>query len=182
VTLRLLIPACLLLTACSHQAPLPVLGQVPDFTLTAQTGQPFQGSTLLGHVWIADFIYTNCPGPCPLMTQRLKRVQQATGSSIRLVSFTVDPARDTPAALTAYARRFGAKADRWTFLTGDPKTLNMLDRDAFKLGALDPSFDHSTRFVLVDARNRIRGYYGMGLENMVERISKDAQDLEKEKT
>jgi protein SCO1/2 len=99
------------------------------------------------------------------MTQRLKHVQQATPASVRLVSFTVDPARDTPPVLTAYAARFGAQPDRWTFLTGDPATLNMLDRDAFKLGSLDATFDHSTRFVLIDQQGRIRAYYSLALEN-----------------
>jgi len=98
-----------------------------------------------------------------------------------MVSFTVDPARDTPAALAAYAHRFGADTQRWTFLTGDPKTLNMLDRDAFKLGTLNPTLDHSTRFVLIDGQGRIRGYYSLGLENMVDRIAHDAHQLEKER-
>jgi protein SCO1/2 len=167
----------LLFTACSRPLPLPVLGNVPDFTLTAQNGKPFQGSSLRGHVWIADFIYTNCPGPCPMMTHRLKQVQQKTPASLQLVSFTVDPARDTPPVLAAYARSFGAQPNRWTFLTGDPSTLNMLDRDAFKLGSLTPTFDHSTRFVLVDKQGRIRGYYSFGMENMVERLSNDAAAL-----
>jgi protein SCO1/2 len=182
VTKWVAILGLLLFAACSREPALPMLGQVPDFTLTTQTGQMFQGSSLLGHVWIADFIYTNCPGPCPMMTQRLKHVQQATPVSIRLVSFTVDPERDTPPVLETYAKRFGADAGRWKFLTGDPKTLNMLDRDAFKLGTLTPTFDHSTRFVLVDGEGRIRGYYSLGLENMVERIAHDAHQLEKEKT
>jgi len=182
VTARFALMACLLLAGCSRETPLPVLGQVPGFTLTAQTGQAFNGSSLLGRVWIADFIYTHCPGPCPLMTQRLKHVQQATPASVRLVSFTVDPARDTPPVLTAYAARFGAQPDRWTFLTGDPATLNMLDRDAFKLGSLDATFDHSTRFVLIDQQGRIRAYYSLALENMVDRIGHDAHQLEKETT
>lgn len=181
MTRLLAILTWLILAACSRETPLPVLGAVPDFTLTAQTAEPFHGSSLRGHVWIADFIYTHCPGPCPLMTQRLKHVQQATPGSIRLVSFTVDPARDTPPVLTDYARRFGAQPDRWTFLTGDAATLNRLDRDAFKLGTLDPTFDHSTRFVLMDRQSRIRGYYSLGLDHMVERIAHDAQELEKEK-
>ena len=101
---------------------------------------------------------------------------------MRLVSFTVDPARDTPEALAAYARRFAASPDRWQFLTGDPKTLNMLDRDAFKLGTLDAAFEHSTRFVLVDRQARIRAYYSFGQEKMIEHIVSDALALAKEKS
>jgi protein SCO1/2 len=187
VTARLLLIACLVLgwSACRREEPLPVrglpvLGTVPEFRLTAQTGAPFDSSTLQGHVWVADFIYTNCPGPCPLMSRRMKRIAQSTDSAVRFVSFTVDPARDTPAVLTAYGHGYDADPTRWAFLTGDTKTLEMLDRDAFKLGDLNPSFDHSTRFVLVDRKSRIRGYYGMGMENMLERIVSDAKALEKE--
>ena len=153
---------------------------VPQFRLTSQTGALFDSSSLQGHVWVADFIYTNCPGPCPLMSRRMKRIAQATDGGVRMVSFTVDPARDTPPVLTAYGQRYDADPQRWSFLTGDPKTLEMLDRDAFKLGDLDPSFNHSTRFVLVDGKGRIRGYYGMGMDRMLERIASDAHALEKE--
>ena len=130
-----------------------------------------------GHVWVADFIYTNCPGPCPMMSKRMSVIQKRTDTPVRLVSFSVDPARDTPAALNAYAHRFGAVGERWTFLTGDVKTLEMLDRDAFKLGDIDASFNHSTRFVLVDQQGRIRAYYRMSDENMTERVADDARAL-----
>ena len=78
---------------------------------------------------------------------------------VRLVSFTVDPAGDTPPVLAAYAKTHGASPSIWYFLTGQVSTLQMLDRDAFKLGNLDASMQHSTRFVLVDRQGRIRGYY-----------------------
>ncbi len=176
------LPAILLLSACARREPLPDLGAVPDFTLTDQTGALFHGSSLRGHVWIADFVYTNCPGPCPLMSQRMNRIQTrtASGSSVRLVSFSVDPARDTPPVLTRYAQRFAASPARWTFLTGNPATLEMLDREAFKLGDLNAAMNHSTRFVLVDARGRIRGYYTMSDADMVDHIVRDAMQLDKE--
>ena len=169
--------ALVLLCGCRQREPLPVLGQVPEFTLTDQTGAAFQGGTLRGHVWIADFIYTNCPGPCPLMSKRMARLQKETGESVRLISFSVDPARDTPAVLTQYSHHFGAIPRRWTFLTGEAKTLELLDRDAFKLGDLDASFNHSTRFVLVDQQGRIRAYYRMSDEDMIDHMVADAQSL-----
>lgn len=180
----LALAAVLSLPACSPRKPLPVLGTVPDFTLTDRHGIEFHGSSLRGHVWIADFIYTNCPGPCPMMTRRMHRIEDrlAAEPSVKLVSFSVDPARDTPAALSAYARRFDALSDRWTFLTGDPQTLNRLDGDVFHLGHLSAAFDHSTRFVLVDSRSRIRAYYAMSLEDMVQRVAHDALSLYKETT
>jgi protein SCO1/2 len=170
----------LLLAGCSSEKPLKVLGEVPDFELTDQQGQRFGMPSLKGHVWVADFIYTTCQGPCPRMSSHMRALQNATDPSVRLVSFTVDPDNDTPAALAAYAKRFAAEDRRWSFLTGDKETLNALDHDAFKLGSIGAGMDHSTRFVLVDGKGRIRGYYGIAEGNPVSRIAHDAGRLEKE--
>jgi protein SCO1 len=170
--------ASIVLGACGREKPLPVLGQVPQFQLFDQEGQKFQRSDLDGHVWVADFIFTNCEGPCPRMTSHMHEIQKATRPGVKLVSFTVDPERDTPQALAAYGRKFSADDSRWTFLTGNPGTLNMLDRDAFKLGTLGAGMDHSTRFVLIDQKGRIRGYYRLSDGDPVARISKDAARLE----
>ena len=159
-----------------------MLGTVPAFTLTAQTGQQFSGETLRGHVWIADFIFTNCPGPCLRMSTFLGRVQKATAQfpDIRLVSFTIDPARDTPSALAAFASKYQADPSRWTFLTGPQPTLQMLSRDTFKLGDVDGTMNHSTRFVLIDRKGRIRGYYFTTDTDPVSKVAADARRLRKE--
>jgi protein SCO1/2 len=107
-------------------------------------------------------------------------LQGKTDSGVKLVSFSVDPSRDTPDTLEQYGKQFGADDARWTFLTGDPATLDMLDHDAFKLGNLGVAMDHSTRFVLIDKKGRIRGYYSLGDDNTVSRVSKDAARLEAE--
>jgi protein SCO1 len=172
--------AAILLIGCAPEKPLKVLGEVPDFELTDQTGHPFRRAALDGHVWVADFVYTTCQGPCPRMSSHMRTLQKATGPGLKLVSFTVDPDNDTPPVLAAYAERFSADGARWSFLTGDKDTLNTLDRDAFKLGVLGAGMDHSTRFVLVDKKGRIRGYYGIAEGNPTERIAKDAARLEKE--
>src|SRR5580692_10467786 len=128
------------LAACSrHAPPLEVLGDIPQFELTAQSGQPFHSQTLAGKIWVADFIYTTCPGPCPRMTSQMREVQDAVLKipDVRLVSFSVDPANDTPPVLAAYAKVHGASPSIWYFLTGPVPTLQMLDRDAFKLGNID---------------------------------------------
>src|SRR5665213_2599477 len=93
--------------ACSRHAPsLEVLGDIPQFELVAQNGQPFHSQVLAGKIWVADFIYTTCPGPCPRMTSQMREVQDAVLKipNVRLVSFTVDPANDTPPVLVAYAK------------------------------------------------------------------------------
>lgn len=156
---------CLLvlgLSACRRNQPrLPEFGKINDFELVDQTGQKFAGRSLAGRVWVADFIYTTCPGPCPRMTSQMHQVQEGTRDlpEVRLVSFSVDPATDTPTALAAYAKVHGASPARWTFLTGPQATLHQLCRYEFKLGDVDGSLMHSTRFVLVDRKSEIRGYY-----------------------
>ncbi len=166
----------LALGGCSRK-PLPVLGEIPRFQLLDQQGKTFDRSALDGHVWIADFIYTNCEGPCPRMSSRMHAIQKATAAGVKLVSFSVDPARDTPQALAEYGKKFDASDARWTFLTGNPATLDMLDHDAFKLGSLGAGMDHSTRFVLVDKKGQIRGYYSLGESSVVSHIAKDADRL-----
>ncbi len=153
----------LLTAGCTaRQAPLPVLGQVPQFQLTAQNGEEFDSSKILdGKVWVADFIFTNCSSACPRMSTQMRQLQSrlAGKPEVKLVSFTVDPKRDTPEALAAYARRFHAKPGQWYFLTGEQSRLHALAFDAFKLSSVDGSLNHSTRLVLLDGRSRIRGYY-----------------------
>jgi len=169
----------LLLASCKPKNDLPEYGVVPQFTLMAQTGQAFEGAKeLSGRVWVADFIYTTCPGPCPRMTSQMRRVQQAVDPSVRLVSFTVDPAHDTPGALAAYAKVHHASPDNWYFLTGPVATLQLLDKDVFKLGDVDSTLQHSTRFVLVDRRMQIRGYYDSSEPDAVSRLLADVHALE----
>jgi protein SCO1/2 len=155
--LVLLIP----LAGCRKEPPLPVYWQVPAFQLTAQSGQPFDSKSLEGNIWVADFIFTTCPGPCPRMSAQMRGVQAAveTMPDVKLVSFTVDPKNDTPVALAAYATRYRAEPGRWFFLTGDQVALESICRNGFKLGDVDGSLVHSTRFVLLDRHSRVRGFY-----------------------
>jgi protein SCO1/2 len=169
-----------LLTGCAAEKPLPVLGEIPQFELLNQQGNKFGRSALEGHVWVADFIFTNCEGPCPRMSSHMHRLQGTVDRNVKLVSFTVDPQRDTAPVLEKYGKQFGADDAHWSFLTGDTATLNMLDHDAFKLGTIGAGMDHSTRFVLIDRKSRIRGYYGIAEGDPVSRIAKDASRLEKE--
>src|SRR5438105_3114873 len=95
------------LAGCASKPALPSYGVVPDFTLTDQTGAPFKSTAALDRkIWIADFVFTNCPGPCPRMSSQMHQVQTALAGNdaVRFVSFTVDPARDTPPVLSAYAQ------------------------------------------------------------------------------
>jgi protein SCO1/2 len=177
------------LAACSPRAAsLDVLGDVPQFELVSQNGQPFHSQALAGKIWVADFIYTTCPGPCPRMTSQMREVQDAVlktpaiSSNVRLVSFTVDPAQDTPPVLAAYAKLHGASPAMWYFLTGPVPVLQTLDRDAFKLGNVDATMQHSTRFVLVDGQGRIRGYYDTSESSAIPKVISDISALARERS
>ena len=159
--------------------PLPVYGQVGEFTLTSQDGHTVSLADLRGHVWVADLIFTRCAGPCLKMTRQMKELQEAlpANGQARLVTLTTDPDYDTPAVLKAYAQRFGADPARWTFLTGSKAAIAKLAVDSLKLTALPKSpeerqspedlFVHSTIFVIVDQQGRLRGVFettGDGIE------------------
>src|SRR5579864_9184612 len=168
------------LTACiRHAGPLPVYYDVPAFDLIAQDAQPFHSAVLAGKIWVADFIYTTCPGPCPRMTSQMHEVQDAIAKmpDVKLVSFTVDPARDTPLVLADYAKVHGASSEHWYFLTGPETTLQKLDRDAFKLGNVDGTLEHSTRFALVDRQAHIRGYYDTSESSVIPRLISGIREL-----
>lgn len=181
---RLCSTAAVILFAACHRSPqLPTLGSVPPFTLTAQNGSPFDSRSLDGKIWVADFIFTNCTGPCPRMTSQMHSVQKNfTGNAeVKFVSFTIDPLRDTPEALTEYAAKFHADANQWTFLTGPVPTLHNLSRNVFMLGDVDGrTFEHSTRFMLVDRKARIRGTYLTSESENIPRLIADIQNLLKE--
>ncbi len=172
-SIALLLPAC-------HKKALPVLGQVPAFQLTAQDGSAFDSRSLAGKVWVADFIFTNCTGPCPRMTSQMSKVQRTFpgNSDVKFVSFTIDPERDTPPALTEYAAKFHADHSHWTFLTGPVPTLHNLSRKVFMLGDVDgKTFEHSTRFTLVDRQGRIRGSYVTSEPESIPKLIADIQLL-----
>ncbi|MDQ6940295.1 MAG: SCO family protein, partial [Verrucomicrobiota bacterium] len=85
---------------------LDSLGTIPEFRLTNQNGQPFGSADLKGKIWVADFIFTSCPGPCPIISSRMAEMQKPLEKSdVHLVSFTVDPQNDTPKVLHEYADR-----------------------------------------------------------------------------
>ena len=158
-------------------------GTVPSFELVNQDAQRFGSGQLAGKIWIADFIFTSCPGPCPLISSRMSELQKPLEKTdIHLVSFTVDPEKDTPEVLRAYAEKLHAQLKRWDFLTGPRTAIYALARDGFKLAVSDGSDEtgmpiHSTRIVLVDRRGVIRGYYDALAPDAVTKLLADANHL-----
>jgi protein SCO1/2 len=151
----------------SSNARLPVLGQVSDFLMTEREGKPITLDSLAGRIWIADFIFTSCAGSCPVMTARMRKLSDELAKrrlqDVMLVSFSVDPTRDTPRALREYADKYGAPAGKWLFLTGDQAEIDRLAVKSFKIGHENPVQEeilHSERFFLVDSKGQVRGTYG----------------------
>ena len=139
------------------------------FRLEERSGRTVTQDDMADRVWIGSFIFTRCPLSCPRISSVMKGLQEKlAGSHVLLVSLSVDPNHDTPAVLADYARRFGADADRWWFLTGDRASIYELIRDRFKLTVMEnpatnpaspgESILHSDRLALVD-RGRIIGLF-----------------------
>lgn len=153
--------ATALAVSCSRPKPLPVYNTVPPFTLTAQSGAAFDSANLKGAPWLASFFFASCAGPCPRLNSEIHQLQEKTYAfkGLKIVSFTVDPERDTPEVLAAYAKRFKADPARWFFLTGPREAISAVAKDGFQVGALDAEQNHSTRIMLIDAKGRVRGHF-----------------------
>ncbi len=162
----------------------PVLGIVPEFSLTERSGRSVQNTDLLGDFWIASFIFTRCATSCPMTTAELARLQADLPEEVRLVSFSVDPGHDSPEVLTDYADKAGADLDRWLFLTGDKSEMYRYIREGFHLAVEENSganpgwqVTHSPRFALVDPKGRIRGFYTSSDPEDLKRLRQDVRRL-----
>lgn len=174
---------------CRRSAqPLPVLGHVGAFALLDQQARSVSAESWRGKVWVAAFFFTRCPTICPRITRRMRALQLAssdTNPSLSLVSFSVDPDNDTPAALLAYAQHYGADLRSWSFLTGDLAVVERTVVDGFRLaldGKADPNAEnggiiHGSHLVLVDRTLAIRGYYRTDDEAELQRLLSDAAEL-----
>ena len=163
---------------------MPSFGIVPPFQLIDQNNQPFGSAQLLGKIWIADFIYTTCPGPCPMISSRMSEMQKPLEKTdVQLVSFSVDPEKDTPEVLRSYAEKLHARDERWKFLTGERATIYNLSQNGFKLAATNDASGiplHSSRLILVDRSGAIRGYYDATSPDAVTKVLADASHLHRE--
>lgn len=138
---------------------------LPDFTLTAHTGETITKQDLLGHPWVAAFIFTTCNGTCPALSAKMELLQdELIETDIKLISFSVDPEFDTPEVLTRYAKNFDCDPERWLFLTGSEEEIFSLIENGFKVpvarveGAPQGTqVAHSNDFILVDEKGFVQG-------------------------
>ena len=192
--------AAIVLTGCSEpESDLPVYWEAPEFTLVDQLGDTVRTADLRGTPWVANFVFTNCTSVCPLITQEMVRLRDSLaaegrlGSEVRLVSFTVDPARDTPAVLRDYAADFGGSPpQQWMFLTGSPpEEVRSMVQEGFKLTAVAPpghdhaggnyQVMHSPRVLLMDAEGQVRGLYETTEPKAMEQLWRDLHALFRER-
>lgn len=149
---------------------LPVICELADFSMTNQLEQNVHKNDLLGQVWLADVIFTRCPGPCATMTTRMADLQASIPKQwpVKIVSLTADAKYDTPDVLRCYADEYGADSQRWHFLHGTKRAIADLAVKSLKLVVLDKEqerqspndlFIHSTTLALVDKRGRLRGAF-----------------------
>lgn len=154
---------------------LGVFGQVPDFSLKDSSGATVDIHSLEGKVWVADFIFTNCPDMCPTMTAKMRDLNREfkTDNRFNLVSISIDPNRDTPEVLRNYQKKFGIEGSNWHFLTGKFGAIKHLIGGGFKLGTPENPELHTNKFVLVDGTARIRGYYDSSSVQALEKLKTD---------
>jgi protein SCO1/2 len=167
----MLIPLLLALTAFAEQAPrLAVIKQAPDITLTTQEGKELRLRDLRGKVLLVSFIFTTCSGSCPATTARMVQVQERLkdrgllkGDSVRLVSITLDPARDTPAVLARYLQLYDADPASWTCLTGPREKVEKVIASwgMWARPTANGQLDHPSRVFLVDRKGRVREIYDL---------------------
>jgi protein SCO1 len=172
--------------------------RLPNFSLTNQLGNKVDWSDMEGKVVVANFFFTHCPTICPPVTRNMKRLQDGISSGqkvgdqqarfVQFLSFTIDPERDSVAALKKWADRFQISPDNWWLLTGPKKEIYDLSINDMKLiaqdgGPVDSEFLHTDLMVLIDKHRFIRGYYH-GLDtSSIGRLSRDIilVSLEKDK-
>lgn len=179
----------LLLSACnnSNSQEQAESRKVEDFTAITQDGEEFNVSDLEGHWWVVDFIFTNCETVCIPMTANMAKLQDMLEEEglddVKLVSFSVDPERDTPEVLQAYAEENGADLDRWTFLTGyDFSEIEEYAVDVFKVWVSAPEegsdqVEHASYFSLVSPDGRIESHYSGTEADQMENIVADLKRL-----
>ena len=165
-----------------HEERLPTIGAAPEFALTSQDGAEVTLASLRGKVVAVTFIYASCPDICPMLTDKLARVQDELGSDfgskVAFVSITTDPERDTPEVLKGYAEAFEANLAGWSFLTGEPAAvLDVAHRYGVAVAkAADGQVDHTMLTTLIDRQGTMRVQY-LGYRFDEEEFRRDLQSL-----
>ena len=165
----------------SDSHDIPIIKKVPDFSLINQNGDPFTDKDLKNKITVLDFFFTNCAGPCPIMTYNMKGLYNNFSNTdiVQFVSITVDPKNDNIDILKKYSEINGVHDLRWQFLTSDLNSIKSIKRDGFMLFADELPQGHAIKFILIDEKGNIRKYFD-GTDNAsLEILKKDVANLVK---
>jgi protein SCO1/2 len=155
---------------------------LPVLDLLTQRNTAFHDADLAGRIHVASFLFTRCNGVCPVLVERLKRLQSEAPADVALVSFTVTPDRDRPQDLAAFGSAKGIDPARWHLLTGSARQIFDLARNFYfaddrRLGDEDNTFLHTEKVLLVDRHGRLRGVYNGTLPFEIEKLVADVRRL-----
>ncbi len=156
-------------------------GKIPEFKLVSHEGEEFSEQDLKGKVWLVNFFFTRCHGPCPRLTQKQQEMQSTLlpFKNLRHLSITSDPEYDTVEQLSSYAKNYSAVTGRWFFLGGSKDTILSLAKSAFKVVSGEEPDMHSTRIILIDKEGEVRGYYDSADPKALVQLRRDATYLTK---
>lgn len=139
---------------------------IPQFEFTAHTGKKVTEQILQNKITVVDFFFTKCPSICPKMSSQLQRVQQLykDDKQIQILSHTVDPENDNVQTLANYADIYEADSSKWLFLTAPKADIYKQAREGYFVTASQgdggkDDFIHTEKFILIDSKGVIRGYY-----------------------
>jgi protein SCO1/2 len=181
ILLVLLLGAVFIGQMMLNKPNIPQLYTIPAFEYPSNHGSAFTNNNFINKISVANFIFTKCPGICPVMSREMSVLyEEFSGSEqIQFVSFSVDPSNDSLQALKDYAGNWGVHDQRWHFLRTDKESIQTLYEDGFKLGGELP-YGHSIKFVLIDNNNTIRGYFTYDDPDQMEQLKKQIEILAEE--
>ncbi|HWZ22802.1 MAG TPA: SCO family protein [Cytophagaceae bacterium] len=167
---------------------IPPKHTVGDFNFTDQNGEKVNTAKLGDCIYVADYIFTTCPGICKIMTTDMSEVYQEFKNEphFKILSHTSKPEEDNVSVLLNYARSKGVEDTKsWLFLTGDKKELQRMAYEQYGIVnekdlQEEGSFVHTEMFVLVDKNKYIRGYYDGTNKTEVNQMVRDVKELLKE--
>ncbi len=171
----------------ANDAPVWDPEGIEDFAFTNSDGRTITKADLLGRPWAIGFVFTKCLGPCPTVTKQMRDLQERLRDyDVRLVTLTVDPARDTVDVLAGYAKLNGADPDKWYFLTGDQTEIYGLIHRSFRMPVQEitgadrkEGFEviHSTNVMLVDADGVVRAKFNAAKDAEMAQLRRELQGL-----
>jgi protein SCO1/2 len=155
---------------------------LPQFSFPKAGGGQLSSETLADKVWVADFIFTSCGDTCPMISEKLRALQEEFGRDpkFRLVSFSVDPEHDSSERLQNFGRQHGANSETWSFLRPSVESLRNLMVKGFRLGTEENPLVHTAKIVVVNKGNAVESYYDGDAQDVVPKMKAEISALLKE--